>query len=221
MSRIFSIRPGMTMRGRKSRGLRGWSGKPSHPPLTDVPVGCYTAAAVLDIVSYVAGKIHDCPATGPCPPSAVAHDFFIAATLVMTFGFVISLATALTGFMDYWKGIPRQRGRGPMGPAQRSQVWRTINWHATVMVTMTVIALATIVVRFAQLSQGRTTVTVVVMSVVVAVLVTYGAGYGGELVYEYQFNVESLKDSTVWDETEEDELPGRKRGGQEPRSSAA
>ena len=38
----------------------------------------------------------------------------------------------------------------------------------------------------------------------------FGAGYGGTLVFEYQFNVESLKNSTVWDETEEDQFPGRK-----------
>jgi hypothetical protein len=30
------------------------------------------------------------------------------------------------------------------------------------------------------------------------------------MVFDYQFNVEPLKGSTVWDETEEDQLPGRK-----------
>jgi hypothetical protein len=29
-------------------------------------------------------------------------------------------------------------------------------------------------------------------------------------VYEYQFNVEGLKGSTAWDETEEDQLPGKR-----------
>ena len=32
-------------------------------------------------------------------------------------------------------------------------------------------------------------------------------GYGGSLVYDYQFNVESLDGSTAWDETERDQLP--------------
>lgn len=40
--------------------------------------------------------------------------------------------------------------------------------------------------------------------------VAYGATYGGELVFDYQFNVQSLEGSTVWDETEDDELPSRK-----------
>jgi hypothetical protein len=38
--------------------------------------------------------------------------------------------------------------------------------------------------------------------------VTLGAAYGGTLVFEYQFNVEDLKGSTVWDETEVDQFPG-------------
>jgi hypothetical protein len=52
---------------------------------------------------------------------------------------------------------------------------------------------------------------VAVLSVLAGLLVAYGATYGGSLVFDYQFNVESLsKDSTVWDETEVDQLPGRK-----------
>jgi hypothetical protein len=32
--RKFSVRPTSTLRGRKFKGLRGWSGTPTHPPLT-------------------------------------------------------------------------------------------------------------------------------------------------------------------------------------------
>jgi hypothetical protein len=41
-------------------------------------------------------------------------------------------------------------------------------------------------------------------------LVLFGAGYGGEMVFDFQFNVEDISKSTVWDETETDEFPGRK-----------
>ena len=34
----FSIRPTLTLKGRTFKGLRGWSGKPLHPPLTDIPI---------------------------------------------------------------------------------------------------------------------------------------------------------------------------------------
>ena len=39
--RKFSVRPTLTMKGRTFKGPRGWSGKPSHPPLTDIPIGAY------------------------------------------------------------------------------------------------------------------------------------------------------------------------------------
>ena len=45
--RKVSVRPTLTMRGRTFKGLRGWSGKPTHPPLTDLPIACllYTSDA--------------------------------------------------------------------------------------------------------------------------------------------------------------------------------
>ena len=75
--------------------------------------------------------------SSPTPSDPKAHDFFVAATFVMVAGFIVSLGAALTGFMDWWKGIPRDRKSGPIGKAKHTQVWRTINWHATVMLTVT------------------------------------------------------------------------------------
>ena len=51
--RHFSFRPALTLRGRRFKGLRGWSGKPLHPPLTDIPVGAYMLAATFDLISAV------------------------------------------------------------------------------------------------------------------------------------------------------------------------
>lgn len=53
--RTFSFRPSLTMRGRKFKGLRGWAGKPLHPPLTDVPVGAYMLAAALTTLGGTIG----------------------------------------------------------------------------------------------------------------------------------------------------------------------
>ena len=55
--RKFSVRPTLTLRGRKFKGLRGWSGKPTHPPLTDFPVAAYVFAAVFDYLGSL-GPIH-------------------------------------------------------------------------------------------------------------------------------------------------------------------
>ena len=53
MARLFSIKPGITLRGRKFLGIRGWNGKPTHPPLTDFPIVCYVLAALFDVLSWL------------------------------------------------------------------------------------------------------------------------------------------------------------------------
>ena len=205
--RTYSFRPSLTLRGRAFKGLRGWAGKPLHPPLTDIPIAAYILAAVFDVISYCAA--YNNPAAKGAG-SGVAHDFFAAATYVIIAGAIVSLGAALTGFWDWWKGIERDRSTGFLGRAKHTQVWRTINWHMTVMLTVTAIVVIGIVVRLIQFDQGYAQLPTVILSVLAAALVAYGAGYGGSLVYEYQFNVESLEDSTVWDETETDQMPGGK-----------
>ncbi|HZY56653.1 MAG TPA: DUF2231 domain-containing protein, partial [Rubrobacteraceae bacterium] len=116
----------------------------------------------------------------------------------------------LTGFWDWWKGIDRERSTGFIGRAQHTQVWRTFNWHATVMLVATVVVIADIVVRVAQYEEAHTELPALILSVVSAVLVAFGAMYGGSLVYDYQFNVEDLEGSTAWDETEIDQMPADK-----------
>ena len=50
---------------------------------------------------------------------------------------------------------------------------------------------------------------IVVLSVVIALLVSFGATFGGTLVYDYGFNVETATDSPVWHQSETDVLPGQ------------
>ena len=204
MARLYSIRPALTLRGKKFRGVRGWAGKPAHPPLTDFPIVCYVLTAVFDIVSYVAGYGDE--------GSAVARDFFRAATFVLVAGFIVSLGTALTGFWDWWTGLEREPDSGVIGRAKHTQVWRTANWHMTVMLTVTAIVIVDILVRMAQYDEGYTELPSMILSVLAGALVAFGAVYGGTLVYEYQFNIEPLKGSTVWDETEEDQVQRRPTG---------
>jgi uncharacterized membrane protein len=202
MPKLFSVRPSITLRGRKFKGVRGWAGKPSHPPFTDFPIAAYILAAAFDLISYIASKGSDGPV------SSLAHDAFAAATYVTLGGAVFSLVAAITGFWDWWKGIDRDRSTGWLGKAKHTQVWRTINTHATIMVSATLLVLLEIIVRLSQYGEGATSLLVVILSVIVGLLVTWGSFYGGELVYDYQFNVESLEGSTAWDESERDQMPG-------------
>ena len=204
MARLFSIKPGLTLKGREFRGLRGWAGKPLHPPLTDFPIVCYVLTALFDVISYY--KAYD----GRTGYDSAARDFFVAATYVIIAGAIVSLGTALTGFWDWWKGLDRNRSSGVLGKAKHTQVWRTANWHMTVMLTVTVIVVIDIIIRLLQFGDGYTGLFTMILSILAGVLVSYGATYGGSLVYDYQFNVESLEGKTVWDETEVDQNPGEK-----------
>jgi hypothetical protein len=47
-----------------------------------------------------------------------------------------------------------------------------------------------------------------VLSVVIALLVGLGATYGGSLVFDYGFNVETAGDHPVWHKSEQDVFPG-------------
>jgi len=188
----------MTLKGREFRGLRGWAGKPLHPPLTDFPIVCHVLVAVFDVISYIA------------PSGSVARDFFVSGTYVIIAGAIFSLGTALTGFWDWWKGMERQPSTSFPGKAKHTQAWRTANWHMAVMLTVTGIVIADIIVRLLQFDAGHVNFLTMILSILAGALVSYGATYGGSLVYDYQFNVESLDGSTAWDETERDQMPGDK-----------
>jgi uncharacterized membrane protein len=191
MPRRFSIRPTLTLRGRKFKGLRGWAGKPFHPPLTDIPVAAYVLVAVFDVVSRIAGD-----------DSSIGRDFFISGTHVIIAGAIVSLATALTGFWDWLRSTE-----------PGNQARRTANWHGIVMLTVTAIVIVDIVIRLAQWGDnGGTAATsplVMILSIVAGALTSFGALYGGELIYDYGFNVETSGDHPVWHESEVDVFPGQ------------
>jgi uncharacterized membrane protein len=186
--RKFSVRPVLTLRGRQFKGLRGWAGKPLHPPLTDIPIAAYLIAAVFDVISVVGGDDQEW-----------ARDFWHAGTYVFVAGAAVSVLAALTGVFDWWKSS--QPG---------TQARRTINTHAAIMVTVTVLALVDIAWRLSEYNASAATpVGLAVLSVVIAALVSVGATFGGSLVFEYGFNVETAGDHPVWHESEEDVFPGR------------
>lgn len=187
MPRLFSIKPTLTMRGRKFKGLRGWAGKPLHPPLTDIPVACYVLVAVFDVISLISYSRNE--------TSTLANDFFISGTHVIVAGAIASVPTILTGFWDWLKSTP-----------PRTQAWRTANWHMAVMLVMSMIVAGNILLRLGYWEGGYSEPLVTGLSVVIASLVAFGAMYGGALVYEYNFNVETLK-GRVWEESEEDVFP--------------
>lgn len=186
--RKLSIRPTLTIKGRAFKGIRGWSGKPLHPPLTDIPIAAYILAAVLDVTSVVGGS-----------ERTWAREMWHAGTYLFVAGVVVSVFAALTGLAD-------AKSSSEAG----TQARRTINTHATIMVTATVLAVANTAWRLSSYNTELVTpVGIAVLSVVVALVVSVGATFGGALVFEYGFNVETAGDHPAWHRSETDVFPGR------------
>jgi uncharacterized membrane protein len=80
----------------------------------------------------------------------------------------------------------------------------------TLMLTTTGVVIIDLIVRFGQLNASKTSALAAILSVIAAAIVSFGATYGGSLVFDYQFNVQPISNSTVWDETETDQFPGQK-----------
>ncbi len=183
----FSVRPTLTLKGRTFKGPRGWSGKPLHPPLTDIPIAAYLIVAVLDVASVIGAD-----------GDRWTEEFWHVATFVLLAGVAVSVLAALTGLSD-----ARQSSEAG------TQARRTINTHAVIMILATVLAIADMVWRISAYdAHTATPLGLATLSVVVAALVALGATFGGALVFEYGFNVETAGDHPVWHESDVDVLPG-------------
>ena len=181
--RRFSFRPALEMRGRKFKGLRGYAGKPLHPPLTDLTVGAYTIAPIMLILAYLFKN------------SDWAADMQKAGAWVLLIGGVSSVATALTGFADW---LNTQKG---------TQVRRMVNAHAWTMIVLTVVVVLGLFYVFLS-DDGRNftepSMLTLLLSLVVLGLVTVGGTIGGSLTYDWGFNVEVATDHPVWHQSEQD-----------------
>lgn len=184
MARLFSLKPPLTFRGRKFKGIRGFAGKPTHPPLTDIPVACYFIFPIFDLISFIAED-----------GSSTSRDFFKAATYLAVVGLIVSVPTSITGFWDWLKSTPNH-----------TQAWRTVNTHMAIMLSVTALVAVNLVLRS---NNDWATIGMTVVSLVIAGMVSVGAAFGGSMVYDYGFNVETAGDHPAYHESEEDVFPGQ------------
>lgn len=182
MSR-FSFKPAYNLGGRKFHGIRGLSGKPFHPPLTDIPIGAYVIAPVLDLLSYFSGGNTD-----------LASGLHRAAGYVFIAGAVAGLATITTGLADW---LDTEAG---------TQIRRMANAHMLLMLLMSAVVLANLVYRFYVSDAASTDLTLALAAAVILGLLTLGSAIGGAMVYDYGFNVETAQDNPVYHQHEKDIL---------------
>jgi uncharacterized membrane protein len=182
--RHFTVLAPLRLSGRKNLGLRGFSGKPFHPPLTDIPIAAYLFAAVFDVLSLVLHDGHE----------RLGEELYRAGTWVLLGGAAVSVLAALTGWADW------HRSSKP-----GTQARRTINTHAVLMLSVTALVLVDLAVRLtAQKDDLSSSPLVTVLSVAAALLVSLGSTYGGSMVYDYGFNVRTAGDHPVYHPSEQD-----------------
>jgi uncharacterized membrane protein len=167
----FSIGSAFKFQGRKFYGpLRGFQGKPFHPPLTDIPVGAYVIAPILDAIAF-AGR-----------SATWGHDMFLAAGYTLLAGAAFSVITALTGVADWTKTKPG------------TEVRRMANTHGLTMVVMTLLVLANLAFRFLGDLQA-TSAALLALSGAIFGLVLFGGAIGGALVYDRGMRVVAEEES--------------------------
>src|SRR5436190_18024489 len=71
--------------------LRGWAGKPSHPPLTDASIGAYTVGVIMLVLGALGVEERQ-----------MAH----GGLLALSGGLLLAAPTALTGLLD-WLDLER------------------------------------------------------------------------------------------------------------------
>jgi uncharacterized membrane protein len=146
--------------------LKGWAGKPSHPPLTDASIGSYTVGVAMLVLGAL-GIEEEKMAAG--------------ALLAIGGGLILAAPTALTGLLD-WLDIPK---------GTPAKTVATI--HLLTMLTATVVFALTFVAHLDGYDDGRVETLSWTLGVVAEGLLAAGGYIGGSLVFVY--GVRSLNNS--------------------------
>jgi uncharacterized membrane protein len=147
--------------------LRGTPGHPFHPPLTDATIGCYTSATIAGICSKL---------------GIAEHAFAQAWWLALVVGIVLTVPTALTGFLD-WLTIT------PGTPLKR-----TATVHAVTMVAGTAAFLIAVGAGHSGYSDEEVTTGAFVIGLIGYALLAAGGLFGGSIVFVYGMRVLNLVD---------------------------
>lgn len=142
--------------------LKGWPGKPSHPPLTDASIGAYTVGVAMLVLGALG--VEEQP---------MAH----GSLLAIGGGLALALPTALTGLLD-WLDIPK-----------KTPVRTTATIHLLVMLTATVIFALAFVAQLDGYGDGQVKTLALVLGLVAEALLTVGGYIGGTVVFHYGVRV--------------------------------
>jgi len=142
--------------------VKGFAGKPSHPPLTDVSVGAYTVGVAM-LIAGAAGLEQEAMAQG--------------ALLAISAGLIAAIPTSLTGLLDYFE-LPR-----------RSAARTLATYHLVVMLISTGLFAATWAAQRQGYLDGEVTTLALILGIAAFVVLVAGGTLGGALAYVYGVRV--------------------------------
>ncbi len=165
--------------------IKGFAGKPSHAPLTDVSIGAYTVGVLMLLAGYF-GLEEEAMAKG--------------SLLAISGGLLVAVPTTLTGLLD-WADL-----------SKGSRARTLANYHLIVMVLATATFAATWVLQRPGYLDSEVTLAGLIAGCAALGLLTIGGTLGGALAYVYGVRVVkqdvSLADALIPGRLEE---PGQAR----------
>lgn len=152
--------------------IKGWPGKPAHPPLTDASIGAYTVGIAMLVLGALGVE-----------EEQAAH----GSLLAIGAGLALALPTALTGLLD-WLDIPKGT------PAHT-----TATVHLLAMLSATVVFALTFIAQLDGYDDGNVETLALALGIVAEVLLTAGGYIGGAIVFVYGVRVLKRPDVRVAD----------------------
>jgi uncharacterized membrane protein len=152
--------------------IKGWAGKPTHPPLTDASIGAYTVGVAMLILGALGVE-----------EEQMAH----GALLAVSGGLILATPTALTGLLD-WLAIPKRT------PA------RTVaTIHLFTMVAATLVFAATWLAHLDGYQDGQVETLAWILGLVAEGLLAAGGFLGGAIVFVYGHRVLKRAETPIAD----------------------
>jgi uncharacterized membrane protein len=152
--------------------VRGWPGKPSHPPLTDASIGAYTVGVAM----LVAGEL-----------GLQERQMAYGSLIAISGGLALAAPTALTGLLD-WLQLEK-------GTARRTAA--TI--HLLTMVTATLVFAGAWLAQRPGYNHGKVETLGLVLGLAAEGLLAIGGYIGGALVFAYGVRVVKRSDAPLRD----------------------
>jgi len=166
--------------------IKGFAGKPSHAPLTDVSIGAYTVGVLMLIVGYL-GFEEPAMAKG--------------SLLAIAGGLIVAVPTSLTGLLD-WADL-----------SKGSNARKLANYHLVVMLLATATFAVTFVLQRPGYLDSEITLEGLIAGCAALGLLTLGGTLGGALAYVYGVRV-IKKDVSLADALIPGKLEQAAAGGQ-------